>query len=92
MRLLRTLVHSDLYTSQLPLLGDIQRLDDVLCAVEWSLARNPNIYGVVRGMRGVRLLKTDAQNDVPALRIWFRISDNGDVHLLYIERNPPQEP
>ena len=91
MRLLRTLVHSDLYTAQLELLGDIKRLDDVLCAVEWSLARNPNIYGIVRGMRDVRLLKTDPHNEIPALRIWFSISDNGDVHLLYIERSQQEE-
>ena len=88
---LRTLVHSNLYTSQLKLLGGVCRLDDVLCAVEWSLARRPETYRVVKNMQDIRLLKTDAQPGIPALRVWFRIRTDEEVHLLYIELNPPMD-
>ena len=84
----RTLVHSHLYTSQLQSLGDLRRLDEALTGVEWALATNPEIYPVVDGTN-VRLLKTDLLGGLPVFRIWFEISDDGQVvSLLYIEPIP----
>ena len=48
--------------------------------------RNPKVYRVVEGMKGVRLLKTDSFGDLPELMIWFRIDEvNERVELLVIE-------
>jgi hypothetical protein len=83
----RTLIHEATYTYALRALGlDIQRLDDVLTSVEWALSTNPDVYEVVKGTQSTRLLKTDALGGLPPLRVWFRISEDGQhVHLEYIE-------
>ena len=82
----RTLIESAEYTAQLTALGNPERLDDVLCGVSWALSTNPEIYDIVRGFQDIRLLKTDSFPGAPALRIWFRIDENGQhVHLEAIE-------
>jgi hypothetical protein len=82
----REIIESSEFTQQLLTIGDVERLDDALTGVYWALSTNPEVYDVVRGFRDIRLLKTDAIGDVPALRIWFRIDENGKhVHLEYIE-------
>jgi hypothetical protein len=82
----RTLIESPTYSQQLASLGDPERMDEIVRGVTWALCRNPEIYDVVKGYRDIRLLKTDAYPGAPALRIWFRIDENGQhVHLEYIE-------
>jgi hypothetical protein len=77
----RTLIESDRYRQKLAALGDAQRM-----GVTWALCNNPMVYEVVKGMRDIRLLKTDAFPGAPAVRIWFRIDEDGaHVHLEDIE-------
>ena len=80
------LVESKDYLDKLGKLGDYKRLDDALRGVTWALSNNPKVYGVVEGMKDVRLLKTDSFGDLPELMIWFRIDEADErVELLMIE-------
>ena len=80
------LVESKNYLNELGKIGDYKRLDDALTGVIWALSNNPKVYGVVEGMKDVRLLKTDSFGDLPKLMIWFRIDEvDGRVELLMIE-------
>lgn len=82
----RELIESAVYTAALKALGDPERLDDALSGAYWALATNPEVYEVVKGLRDIRILKTDPLGGVPALRIWFRIDEGGHhVHLEMIE-------
>ena len=68
------------------LVGGYRRWDDALLGITWALSYNPHVYPVVKGMRDVRLLKTDVAGDIPALRIWFRIDEpEGRVELLFLD-------
>jgi hypothetical protein len=83
---LRTIIESEAYRRQFETLGDAARLDDILTGVTWALSTNPEVYEVVKGLKDIRLLKTDAFPDAPPLRIWFRIDEGGQhVHLEAIE-------
>ncbi len=82
----RTLIESDRYREQLAALGDARRMDDLLRGVTWALSVNPEVYAVVKGMKDIRLIKTDEFPGAPALRVWFRIDEDGQhVHLEEIE-------
>ena len=79
-------VASSAYTEQLQAIGNYRRMDDALEGISWALGENPKVFGIVDGMKDVRLLKTDIAGDVPALRIWFKIDDQQEkIHLLWVE-------
>ena len=40
---MRTIIEEELYTLQLAALGDVERLDDILCGLIWALGK----FGVV---------------------------------------------
>lgn len=81
-----TIVEEHEFTNQLRELGNLERIDDLLTGVYWALSTNPEVYGVLRGFKDVRLLKTDPLAALPAFRIWFRIDARDyQVHLMYLE-------
>lgn len=85
----RQVLETKAFTEQLGKLGDIERLDEALAAVQLILTENAEIYPVVRGYEKTRLAKTNAVDDVPALNIWFMIDDDNDqVVMLYVEPVP----
>jgi hypothetical protein len=82
----RQLIESKEFSEQAAALGNLPRLDDALVGVTWALSTNPEVFDVVKGMKDVRMLKTDPHAGLPPFRIWFRIDENGQhVHLLAIE-------
>jgi len=82
----RTLIESPTFASQLAAIGDAERMDDVLRGVTTALSTKPDVYDIVSGMRDIRLLKTRRFPGAPALRIWFRIDEDGQhVHLEAVE-------
>lgn len=79
------IVEEKSFADALNQLGDIKRLDDVLTAVDWALARKPYVYSLIKGTEDVRLYKTRGFEDIPAFRIWFKIGEDNRVYLLMIE-------
>jgi hypothetical protein len=60
-----------------------ERLDDVLAAPYFSLARQPEIYPTIPAT-SLSLAKTAVYPNAPALRIFFTYNDT-EVHPLVIE-------
>ena len=77
-------------------LGGAQRIDKALTALWSGLAFWPEGFDLV-GEHGVRIAKTDeivvdnGADVIPRLRLYFRISDLGEVILLWIEEIPEDE-
>jgi hypothetical protein len=87
-RFKRQLIESANFTACLAELGDTRVIDAALIALTWALSTNPEAFPIVPGMADIRLAKTDplAGTPVPRIRVWFRISENGqDVHLEHVE-------
>lgn len=82
----RQVLETKVFTEQLATLGNIERIDEALAAVQLILTENAEVYDVVRGYQKTRLAKTNAVDDVPALNIWFMIDDDDrNVIMLYVE-------
>jgi len=62
---------------------DARRLDEQLFAVNWELARKPELYPKV-GKSKLHCIKTDSWPDAPSLRIYYTFDDDL-VDLLWIE-------
>lgn len=60
-----------------------KRLDDVLYALYFALARKPENFPAVRGTT-LSVAKTAVYPDAPALRIFFTYTDT-EVHLMHVE-------
>lgn len=60
-----------------------ERLDDVLAALYFSLARQPEVFPTIPGT-SLSVAKTSVYPNAPALRIFFTYTDT-EVHLLIIE-------
>lgn len=57
--------------------------------MQLTLTENAEVWPVLRGYKRLRLAKTKAIEDVPALNIWFIIEDADDsVLMLYVEPIP----
>lgn len=83
----RTLIESLEFSKLLAEIGDIKRLDEVLCGLCWSLSKNPEGWSVVTGFKTIRLAKTDGYGNTPVLSLWFRIISDNEVLLLAIEQD-----
>ena len=86
----RQVLETHWFTEQLGTLGDIRRLDEALAPVQLILTENAEVFPLVRGYRRIRLAKTRAVGDVPALNVWFMIEDPDSVLLLYVEPVPSE--
>jgi len=60
-----------------------KRLDEVLSGLSWTLARRPDSFPNVPGLK-LYLAKTDPFPGTPALFVWFTF-DEDMVYLLSIE-------
>jgi hypothetical protein len=83
----RTLVESSTYRQQFTQIaeGKPARLDDVLTGLTWSISERPESWPLIPGYRTTRLAKSDGYGDTAKLRIWFRIVDENQIELRYIE-------
>ncbi len=86
----RQVLETHWFTEQLAHLGPIARLDEAIAAVQLILTENAEEYGVLRGYQRLRLAKTKAIDDVPALNLWFIIESDESVLLLYVEPAPAE--
>ncbi len=93
---MRTLVPLSLYNSLSSQVANRRELDDALAAVYWALRNKAEDYPIMRGYRTLRMAKTDAVRDIPALYVIFSIKNENVVELRYIEvavgdefRGPP---
>lgn len=81
---LRTLREEPKFREQFEALAaSHERLDDVLAALYFSLARQPEVFPTIPGT-SLSVAKTAVYPNAPALRIFFTYNDT-EVHLLVIE-------
>lgn len=81
---LRTVREEPKFHEQLEgLAASHRRLEDVLGALYFSLARQPEAFPRIPGT-GLSVAKTAVYPDAPALRIFFTYSDT-EVHILAVE-------
>lgn len=75
------------YSDQIKKLSDNQ--PHILAAISgatWSLRLTPRIWPRLDGLRQIRILKTEALGQAPALSIWFIIHEGEkQIELLYLE-------
>lgn len=78
---MRTLVHSPYFEQQARVLNyDIQRLDEVLHGVKWSISRMPEGWPLVDATT-LRVAITEPAGDIPGLLIYFTIDDEATCTL-----------
>ena len=78
---MREVVNSRYFDDQLASISaDIQRLDDVLSGVVWSISRTPEVWPVVEGTH-LRAAITERAGDIPRLVIYFSIDDENTCTL-----------
>jgi len=69
--------------------NDIRRFDEMLSAITWEIARDPEHAPAVPGSR-LRLARSEAMPGEPILRVYYTINDDGtcslwDVNLADVE-------
>jgi hypothetical protein len=83
------LIESPNFTDGLKSLGDVRRVDEILCELMTVVSLEPTKFPIVLGWKSLRLAKTtrveDPRGGIPALRLHFRILSGHRVELLYIE-------
>ncbi len=92
---MRSIVPSELYTSEAKKFAEKRELDDAFVALFWALQNNAEDFPVIPGYKTLRMAKTDAVRNIPALHLIFKILGDA-VRLEYIEtaetdgfRGPP---
>lgn len=81
---LRTIRQEPKFDEEIKALGiSCQRLDEILEAIGFALARAPEVFPQVPGTR-VSILKTAVYPGAPSLRVFFTYNDE-EVHLLMVE-------
>lgn len=86
-----TLIESELYSHQVALLGDIERMDDALTGITWAISRMPEEFQPLRGLGQLRVAKSERLrkgSGFVQLRVWFAIRDTHHVELLGIDYAP----
>jgi hypothetical protein len=82
----RTVVESEAFAHEkLQVEPDVQRLDEMLSAVHWALARHPEHFALVPGTQRLRVVATDPFPGAPSVRIWYTFGPT-EVLLLSIEK------
>ena len=68
---------------------DRQALNIVLSGLRWALGTNPTVYPKVPDTKSLYVAKTSRRKcptgEVPMLRIFYAINEDGSVELLSIE-------
>jgi hypothetical protein len=62
------------------------RLDEILFGITWVMARRPDSFPQVPGLK-LYVARTDSFPGAPPLHVWFTFDDT-NVHLLSIEEMP----
>lgn len=82
----REIVHDYTFEEQAKLLvEDVRRLDDVIRGAEWRISRHAEKCETIPGTK-LRVVFTDPFPDVPAMRIFFSITDHTCCTVHWIER------
>jgi hypothetical protein len=80
----RTIVETPEFKMQVAKLPhSVERLDEALWVVTWSLARTPECFDKTE-VNGVSVIKTDGYGEVPPMRVFYKYDEN-EVKLLWIE-------
>jgi hypothetical protein len=91
----RELREEDAFTEAVKKLGGHEKIDDALECILEALSLRPEGFDLVPGWEPIRLAKTVAftyeGEEIPALRVWFRIVSDELVSLMYVEAVPDSE-
>ena len=82
---MRTLNPFTVYLNAVDPIAQQHDLTEVLAGVYWALKNNAEDFPVIPGYKTLRMVKTDSVRGIPALRIIFRIVDDKEVALHWIE-------
>ena len=86
---MRELVESPDFNAQRTALGDPKRFDELLQALTWGISKRAEDFQVVPGMKEVRMAKTETiswpTKRVPSVRVFFKILNDNQVEMLWIE-------
>jgi hypothetical protein len=81
---IRKVIREPLFLQQLDGLAlSHRRINEVLSALEYSLARHPEMF-IVQGLLDCGMVKTSFYPNAPALRILFTFTTT-EVHLFAVE-------
>ena len=82
----RTVIETATYEAQRDaIMPDIRRFDEIMRGVYWALSTRPEVFpSVDQNNPTIHVLKTDAFNDLPRLRIFYKFNDVA-VQLLWVE-------
>lgn len=87
----RTLIESEEFSEQCRAFGGTYRIEQALAAVTWVLSARPEAYPVISGLKTTRLVTTDRFTDsegtIPRLRVYFKVLNEDEVELLWIEED-----
>ena len=82
---MREIVPFEIYKSLSCQIADPRELDDALIGVMWALRHNAEDFPLMPGYKTLRMVKTDAVRNIPALHVIFKINPQDQVQLRYIE-------
>jgi hypothetical protein len=84
-RLPRKVVYDFTFEEQAKLLEpDAVRLDDAIRGAEWAISNHPEKLPIIE--KNLRVAFTDNFPDMPAMRIFFSITDEHTCTVHWIER------
>jgi hypothetical protein len=79
----RTDLFDELGTS---LAGSLERFDEMISGLEYILSNRPAFFPEIPGMPGIRVARTHPFDDDTSLRVFYRITGEGEaVDLLFVE-------
>ena len=85
----KTLIETNLFTSQRDGLPSDAHLEDALRGLYWAISVGPDKFAGIPDTPWLRLAKTDdALLDAGTIRIWFEIPDDDTVELKFLEFTP----
>lgn len=87
----RTIIEEQSFTDSRELLGSAELVDVALSAILDGLSNRPEGFDLITGYEPIRIAKTDRVSrpifgDIPALRVWFVISGETEIKLLYVDK------
>lgn len=91
----RNLRESASFTEAVEILGGAEVIDEALEPLVLAIAARPETFDIIPGFQSLRMAKTDpiayGDFDIPPLRLTFRIVDDENVELLWIEPIPDED-
>lgn len=90
----RTIREEKSFEDSVRQLGGSELVDEALSVICEALSCRPEGFDLIPGFEPIRIAKTDRvarpKGNIPALRVWFVISDDTTVSLLYAEEIPQE--